>query len=130
MSLWWSCMLVGTGGFLGAIARFLLSRGVHQAVDTPFPLGTFLVNMSGSFLLGALGVVVSQRMAPESEAMRLGLGIGFLGAYTTFSTLELETHALFEDGSWLLAATNMAASLFVGLLALRFGIVIARSWLG
>jgi fluoride exporter len=61
--------------------------------------------------------------------MRLALGVGFLGAYTTFSTFEFETHALFEDGSWLAATTNMFASVFVGLLAVRAGIVVAKTWL-
>jgi CrcB protein len=61
--------------------------------------------------------------------MRLALGVGFLGAYTTFSTFEYETNALLVDGSWLTATTNMFASLFVGLLAVRTGIVVARTWL-
>jgi CrcB protein len=72
---------------------------------------------------------VAQKVMPNSESMRLALGVGFLGAYTTFSTFEFETHALFDDGSWLTATTNMFASLFVGLLAVRAGIVVAKSWL-
>lgn len=66
---------------------------------------------------------------PNSEAMRLALGVGFLGAFTTFSTFEFETHALIGDGSWLTATTNVFASLFVGLLAVRAGIVVAKTWL-
>ena len=73
------------------------------------------------FCLGVLGTIVAQKVMPNSEAMRLALGVGFLGAFTTFSTFEFETHALFDDGSWLLATTNMLASLFVGLLAVRAG---------
>ena len=122
-------VLVGLGGFLGANARFLLSRWIGQLVDTPFPLGTFVINMSGSFLLGALGALLAQKMSPNSDAIRLALGVGFLGAFTTYSTFEFETHALFEDGSWLLATTNMVASLFLGLVAVRTGIVVARAWL-
>jgi CrcB protein len=59
---------------------------------------------------------VAQKMMPNSESMRLALGVGFLGAFTTFSTFEFETHALFDDGSWLTATTNTFASLFVGCL--------------
>jgi CrcB protein len=70
-------------------------------------LGTFVINISGSFLLGVLGTLVAQKMMPNSESMRLALGVGFLGAFTTFSTFEFETHALFDDGSWLTATTNM-----------------------
>jgi CrcB protein len=122
-------LLVGLGGFIGANARFVVARMVGALFETRFPLGTFVINISGSFLLGVLGTVIAQRMLPNSEVMRLALGVGFLGAFTTFSTFEFETHALFDDGSWLTAAANIFASLFVGLLAVRAGIVVARMWL-
>ena len=122
-------LLVGLGGFIGANARFVVARVVGAMFETKFPLGTFVINISGSFLLGVLGTIVAQKMMPNSESMRLALGVGFLGAYTTFSTFEFETHALLDDGSWLTATTNMFGSLFVGLLAVRAGIVVARSWL-
>ena len=122
-------LLVGCGGFLGANARFLIARGVGAIVETRFPLGTFVINISGSFLLGVLGTIVARKLSPHSEAFQLALGIGFLGAFTTFSTFELETHALFDDGSWLTAAVNMFGSLFIGLVAVRAGIVVAKSWL-
>lgn len=122
-------LLVGLGGFVGANARFVVARLVGAAFETRFPLGTFLVNVSGSFLLGVLGTIIALKVTPNSETMRLALGVGFLGAFTTFSTFEFETHALLEDGSWLLAVANMLASLFVGLIALRAGIVLAKTWL-
>jgi CrcB protein len=122
-------LLVGLGGFIGANARFVVARVVGTLFETRFPLGTFIINVSGSFLLGVLGTLVAQKVMPNSESMRLALGMGFLGAYTTFSTFEFETHALFDDGSWLTATTNMFASLFVGLLAVRAGIVVAKTWL-
>ena len=122
-------LLVGLGGFIGANARFVVARLVGALFETRFPLGTFIINVSGSFLLGVLGTIVAQKVMPNSEAMRLALGVGFLGAFTTFSTFEFETHALFDDGSWLTATTNMFASLFVGLVAVRAGIILAKSWL-
>jgi CrcB protein len=122
-------LLVGLGGFIGANARFVAARLVGALFETKFPLGTFVINVSGSFLLGVLGTLVAQRMVPNSEAMRLALGVGFLGAFTTFSTFEFETHALIEDGSWITATANMFASLFIGLLAVRAGIVLAKTWL-
>jgi CrcB protein len=122
-------LLVGVGGFIGANARFVVARLVGGLFETKFPLGTFVINVSGSFLLGVLGTLVAQRVMPNSESLRLALGVGFLGAFTTFSTFEFETHALFDDGSWLTATTNMFASLFVGLLAVRAGIVVAKTWL-
>jgi CrcB protein len=122
-------LLVGVGGFIGANARFVVARLVGALFETRFPLGTFVINMSGSFLLGILGTIATQKVMPNSESIRLALGVGFLGAYTTFSTFEFETHALFDDGSWLTATANILASLFVGLLAVRAGIVAARTWL-
>jgi CrcB protein len=122
-------LLVGLGGFIGANARYVVARLLGVLFETRFPLGTFVINVSGSFLLGVLGTLVAQRVMPNSESMRLALGVGFLGAFTTFSTFEFETHALFDDGSWLTAITNMFASLFVGLLAVRAGIVVAKTWL-
>jgi CrcB protein len=122
-------LLVGLGGFIGANARFVVARVVGAMFETRFPLGTFVINISGSFLLGVLGTIVGQKVMPNAEAMRLALGVGFLGAFTTFSTFEFETHALFDDGSWLTATTNMFASLFVGLVAVRVGIVVAKTWL-
>jgi CrcB protein len=122
-------LLVGIGGFIGANARYVVARVVGAMFETRFPLGTFFINVGGSFLLGVLGTVIADRVFPSSEAMRLALGVGFLGAFTTFSTFEFETHALIEDGSWLTATTNMFASLFLGLLAVRAGIVVAKAWL-
>lgn len=122
-------LLVGVGGFIGANARFVVARLVGALFETRFPLGTFVINVSGSFFLGVLGTLVAQKMVPNSESMRLALGVGFLGAFTTFSTFEFETHGLIDDGSWLTATTNIFASLFVGLLAVRAGIVVAKTWL-
>lgn len=129
MSAWLPYVLVGVGGFLGANARFVIARSVGAAVETHFPLGTFVINVSGSFLLGVLGVVVANKVVPDSDALRLALGVGFLGAFTTFSTFEFETHALLEDGLGWIATLNVAASVVLGLLAVRAGIVVGRAWL-
>jgi CrcB protein len=122
-------LLVGIGGFLGANARYVTAKWVGTWVDARFPLGTFLINMSGSFLLGLLGGLLAARLVPRGDDVRLALGVGFLGAFTTFSTFEFETHALFEDGVWLTALTNIFVSLFLGLLAVRAGLVVAKSWM-
>lgn len=122
-------LLVGLGGFVGANARYVLARVIGTAVASRFPLGTLVINVTGSFLLGVLGTIVAAKLTPQSESLRLALGVGFLGAYTTFSTFEFETHALVEDGSWMLATSNMALSLVVGFVAVRLGVVLARSWL-
>jgi CrcB protein len=122
-------LLVGVGSFVGGNARFILARWVGGIVEGRFPLGTFLINVGGSFALGMLGAILAQRTAPNADALRLAIGVGFCGGFTTFSTFEYETHALFEDGVWLTAVTNMFLSLFAGLVAVRLGVVAAKSWL-
>ena len=123
-------LLVGIGGFLGANARLIVARLVSMFAPSTFPFPTLLINVTGSFLLGVLGSVIASRTPPASDALRLALGVGFLGAYTTFSTFELETHALLEDSAWLSAASYVAVSVFVGLLAVRVGLVFGRTWAG
>jgi PII-like signaling protein len=81
-------LLVGVGGFIGANARFVVARLVGALFETRFPLGTFIINISGSFLLGVLGTVAAQKVFPDSEAMRLALGVGFLGAFIGESDRE------------------------------------------
>lgn len=104
-------LLVGVGSFIGGNARLILARWVGGMVEGRFPLGTFLINVGGSFVLGLLGAILAQRTVPNADAPRLAIGVGF-GGFTTFSTFEFETHALFEDGAWLTAVTNMFLSLF------------------
>jgi len=121
-------LLVGIGSFIGGNARYILARWVGGMIDARFPLATLLINVGGSFVLGLIGGLLAQRAIPHADAVRLALGVGFCGGFTTFSTFEFETHAFLEDGVWLTAAMNMFLSLFVGLVAVRFGIVAARSW--
>jgi CrcB protein len=121
-------LLVGLGSFIGGNARFIVARWVGGVVDGRFPLGTFLINISGSFVLGVIGGVLALRSLPHADAIRLSLGVGFCGGFTTFSTFALETHALLEDGLWMTATANMALSFVAGLLAVRLGLVAARLW--
>ena len=121
-------LLVGAGSFIGGNARYIIGRWAGTMVDARFPLGTFVINVVGSFILGLIAGFLSSRSVAHSDAIRLALGVGFCGGFTTFSTFEFETHALFEDGIWLTAVANMALSLFAGLAAVRFGLVAAKSW--
>ncbi|MGE0450639.1 MAG: fluoride efflux transporter CrcB [Vicinamibacterales bacterium] len=121
-------LLVGIGGFAGANARLMLARLIAVSVDTRFPLGTFVINTSGSFLLGLITVLVAERFLPYPEEVRLAAGIGFLGAFTTFSTFEFETNVLLDSGAWAQAALNVIGSAVAGLIAVRVGVAIARGW--
>jgi CrcB protein len=87
-----------------------------------------VINVAGSFALGFLGAVLAKRLVPNADALMLALGIGFCGSFTTFSTFSFETHALMEDGAWLAAGANVVVSVVAGLLALRGGVLAARSW--
>lgn len=118
-------LLVGIGGFLGANARYVLGAWIGSAVDTRFPLATLIVNVSGCFALGLLATLLLHRMSDQAHSLQLLLAIGFLGAYTTFSTFELENHLLLVDGRWVLMAVNVALSVLVGLAAVRAGIWVA-----
>jgi CrcB protein len=121
-----ACLLVGAGGFAGAIARFLVARTVGGLSPTAFPLATFLINVSGSFLLGVIGGALAERPSPDLGLVQLAAGVGFLGAFTTFSTFELETHALADNGAWVMAAIYVATSVLAGFAAVRAGVVIGR----
>jgi CrcB protein len=121
-------LLVAAGGSVGAVARYVVAKWADTLVAGRFPLGTFVVNIAGTFLLGLLGGALAGRLVPHGDDYRLALGVGFLGAFTTFSTFEMETHALLDDGVWTMAVVNVCASLLVGLLALRAGLVLAKVW--
>jgi fluoride exporter len=121
-------LLVGAGSVIGGNARFLVGRWVGATFEGRFPLGTFLINVGGSFVLGFLAAFLLKQGPPNAEALRLAIGIGFCGSFTTFSTFASETNALFDDGAWLVAAANVALSLFTGLMAFRAGVVAARAW--
>ncbi|HKO56237.1 MAG TPA: fluoride efflux transporter CrcB [Thermoanaerobaculia bacterium] len=118
-------LIVGLGGFAGAIARYGLGVWIGSLWRRPFPLGTFLINISGCFLLGALLAFAAER-ASIGEPWRLLLATGFLGAYTTFSTFEYETFALARGGAAGWAVANVVASVIVGYLAVQMGVAIGR----
>ena len=115
-------LCVAAGGCIGAPSRFLLDRFVADRAEMDFPLGTFLVNASGSFVLGLLtGLAIA---GPVSVYLKTFLGSGFCGAYTTFSTWNYETVSLLERGELLEAGLNAAGSLVVGLLAAGAGMAL------
>jgi CrcB protein len=116
--------LVGLGGALGAVARYLLGLWIATHASPDFPWSTFLVNISGSFLIGVfLGLASAGQLSNEA---RLFLAVGVLGGYTTFSTFSYETVALMEDGQWPRAALYVALSVGLSVLGTFLGIAAAR----
>src|SRR5690348_770470 len=88
---------VAMGGALGALARYLLSVIITAQLDSKFPYATFLINITGSFIIG-LFLTIALADPPISENWRLAVAVGFVGAYTTFSTFEYETLKLLQEG--------------------------------
>jgi CrcB protein len=118
-------VLIGGAGALGAIARYGFEGMISTRWPGLFPLGTFVVNVSGCLLLGFVFTVTTERFMVD-PTIRSAITIGFLGAYTTFSTFSLETVRLIEDGAYLVAAGNALASLAAGFIAVYVGIVLGR----
>ena len=118
---------VGVGGFLGANARYWIGGWIQERWGSAFPWSTFVINITGSFVLGLFVTLVSERFAlRHALALRLLIAIGFVGAYTTFSTFELETLTLVETATWLRAFGNAFGSLFAGFVAVWLGVMLAR----
>lgn len=119
-------LFIGLGGFAGAIARYAVDGWVTGLTRASFPWGTLAVNLSGSLLIGFLFALASER-AVISPDLRGPIMIGFVGAYTTFSTLALESWRLIDDGAWLLGSANLGASVLLGIAAVIAGVAIGRA---
>jgi len=119
-------LLVAAFGAAGALSRYALDTSIPNPGDGRFPLATLLINVAGSFALGVLVALVAERMV-LSEEWRIALGVGFLSAFTTFSTLSVDTVRLAEGSHMGLAALNVAASLVLGLAAAYAGLSFGRA---
>jgi CrcB protein len=116
---------IALGGSIGALARFWLANLVYDLLGRSFPHGTLFVNVSGSFLMGFLTELMLNRFAATPE-YRAALLVGFLGAYTTFSTFSIETLNLLEQGETVKALLNMFLSVVLCLAAVWFGVLWGR----
>jgi CrcB protein len=118
--------MIALGGALGAIARYQLAAVIQDRVPVGFPYGTFVVNVTGCFVMGVVTVLLTERLVAHPN-WRFLVPIGFVGAYTTFSTFELETFMAVSDHAWLIAGANVIGSVVAGYLALWAGFVAARA---
>ena len=116
---------IALAGALGAVSRYELDQFIGAHLGRAFPWSTMVINVSGAFAIGILFAVLSERI-DASPTVRATVMTGFLGAYTTFSTLTLETAQLIENGSYGLAAFNTLGSLALGMLAIFLGLEIGR----
>jgi fluoride exporter len=117
---------IAFAGSLGALARYGLEGAVSRHSPGAFPWGTFVVNVTGSFLLGLLFTLMTDRLTVDPW-FRSAVTIGFLGAYTTFSTFAQETHDLFSEGHAALGIADAAGSIVVGVLAVVAGIAVGKA---
>ena len=117
---------ISLGAIVGASSRYFVGRFVARAVTASFPLGTLLVNIMGSFILGLFLVWSTERALPDPR-WRLMIAIGFCGSYTTFSSYAFESFSLFEQGHYLLFAYNVLANNLLCLAGVLAGAVVARS---
>jgi fluoride exporter len=114
-------LLVGAGGFLGAVARYLVGGWIlHHSMAAKFPWGTFTINVLGCLVIGVLSGV-AERFDTFGHGARLFLFTGLLGGFTTFSAFGLETIFLMRRGEWFFAALYVGASVVLCLFAVSFG---------
>lgn len=118
-------LYIGIFGGLGCVARYLASGWVYQLAGRNLPYGTLFVNVVGSFLL-ALLMVLGLRSAFFSPEIRMGLAVGFMGGFTTFSTFSYETLRLLEDGSFWQAGVNILLNIVLCLCFAILGALVAR----
>ena len=119
-------VMVGIGGCLGSILRFWLGSYIVGKMGTRFPYGTFVVNITGSFLVGLVFAVLTARTY-RSPTWRYLIPIGFIGGYTTFSSFEYETLRSIQDGQIGLGLLYVALSVVVGFVAVWGGVIAGRA---
>jgi len=117
-------MMVMLGGATGSLARYVIGTAIMTRVGGRFPAGTVFINITGSFLIGFLMTLLTERLQPNPN-WRLLLVVGFLGGYTTFSSFEWEALSLVREGSRWLALVNLAGSVLVGYAAVWLGATLA-----
>jgi CrcB protein len=118
-------LLISVGAVLGANARYWFGLWAAQKWGAAFPWGTFLINLSGSLVLGFFMTLATQRLLIDPR-WRLMLGVGFLGAYTTFSTYTYESLELISQGQWAAGLANLLGSALAGLFAAAVGVYLAK----
>lgn len=122
-------VLIFLGSGFGGLLRYVLTGWVQRVGSGAFPFGTIIVNLLGCLLIGFLGAAFAGKL-PLREELRVVIVVGFIGGFTTFSALEMQTFELLKDGQYVSAAVNVGASIVLGLMAVWAGVRMGESWLG
>ena len=116
-------LAIGTGGFIGAILRFIISTWTQKLFSPLFPIGTLAVNIIGSFIIGFMALYFENVISPHQKALII---TGMLGALTTFSTFSLETVTMLQEGLWGRAFGNITLNTFLCILATITGMILFK----
>lgn len=119
-------LIVAFGGAVGSMLRFWAGGYVSSRLGTRFPYGTFVINITASFLIGLIMTLLAER-AHWSPNWRYLLVVGFLGGYSTFSSFEYESFRVFEDGEFLITAMNIVFSVALGFVSVWLGVIAGRT---
>lgn len=118
-------LVIGAGGFLGSISRFLASHFIQNNFPSSFPFGTFIVNITGCFLIGLI-YGMSERSSLFSSGWKMFLTVGFCGGFTTFSTFANENLAMLRDGDFYHFLLYTGLSVFLGIGATFSGVILTK----
>jgi CrcB protein len=119
-------LIIGIGGFLGSVGRYLTQQGIIKIFPVIFPYGTFVVNIAGCFLIGIFSALADRGNAITPE-WRFFLTTGFCGGYTTFSTFSYESYNLIRDEQYMFLSLYIGLSVVIGIMATFLGIILIRS---
>ena len=119
-------LIVGTGGFIGSVMRYLVQLFVERDMSSTFPWGTFVANIAGSFIIGVV-FALAQKGNLLSAEWRLFLAVGICGGFTTFSSFAYNNLTMLKEGVYGQFILNVGGSLFFGLLAVYLGMIVVRA---
>ena len=122
----YTSLIIGLGGFIGTILRFLLSSSIEKSFATSFPIGTILVNLIGCFLIGLLSGYFTQKLGDQTQLFFF-LTIGVLGGFTTFSAIAMDSQVFIENGEYLKMLTYISVQAILGIALCLIGYNIIKN---